>query len=525
MMITKSLLIIVLLISIVSFFSINDSFGHGLGFEVLPPVKLGDKQVALEVVSSQYSDSKSTERQITFSLFDTSSTVTIREVTYHITASKGNNFLFEDTFKSNNGIFAMVFNPTESGPVEIKEEMQGSFFESLLGTQKIVYKINGPAFKSGGLYYFEVEILTAESYSNKLEDPILYNVGLSIEDRTYYVIEDVNFGKQQISVITYYDKIENFQYNQKNNSIMFSMPFVWGIDNINQTSVVHEEIIISKTFGDLMVESLSAFVNGIKLPDHVITIDGFSEHTRIIHLVVNQKELFELYYNQENSDDMEFLIKPSSNNLPLETITGNGQFRIKLNWEPRDVKSGSNLILYFDIMDVFLKEKPVSVSYDLSVLHAGNEIFSTSGISTDSRDEHNVVEFFIPDSVNGPITVQFEYLNDNSLARVGLPLVVNRIYDVSNGNQVDISIPDWVRNNASWWSEGTITDNDFASGIEFMIKEGIIKVSSTVGQVSENAIIPDWVRNNANWWSERLVSDEEFANGLQYLIKNGIISV
>jgi len=90
----------------------------------------------------------------------------------------------------------------------------------------------------------------------------------------------------------------------------------------------------------------------------------------------------------------------------------------------------------------------------------------------------------------------------------------------------EISIPDWVRNNAGWWSDGSITDNDFASGLEFMIKENIIKVPTTSnGQSTENAIIPDWVRNNAGWWSEGLISDKDFANGIQYLIQQGIISV
>ena len=43
--------------------------------------------------------------------------------------------------------------------------------------------------------------------------------------------------------------------------------------------------------------------------------------------------------------------------------------------------------------------------------------------------------------------------------------------------------------------------------------------------IIRDQVIPDWVRNNAEWWSERLISDKEFANGLQYLIVNGIISV
>jgi hypothetical protein len=75
---------------------------------------LGDKEVALEVTSAQYSDPDSADRQIALSLFETSSAITVREVTYHITAYKGNDFLFEDTFQSDDGIFTMNFIPTES---------------------------------------------------------------------------------------------------------------------------------------------------------------------------------------------------------------------------------------------------------------------------------------------------------------------------------------------------------------------------------------------------------------------------
>jgi len=148
-------------------------------------------------------------------------------------------------------------------------------------------------------------------------------------------------------------------------------------------------------------------------------------------------------------------------------------------------------------------------------------LFTQNGISTGSKEEHNRVEFVIPKNVKGVITVQFDNLNGNSLARVGLPIVVDRVETSSK-----IMIPDWVRNNAGWWSADQIEDNDFASGIEFMIKEGIITVPLTSnGQSSGNSVIPEWVRNNAGWWSERLISDKEFANGLQYLIVNGIISV
>jgi len=40
-----------------------------------------------------------------------------------------------------------------------------------------------------------------------------------------------------------------------------------------------------------------------------------------------------------------------------------------------------------------------------------------------------------------------------------------------------MNIPGWIKNNAQWWAQNQITDEDFANGIEFMIKDGIIDVA------------------------------------------------
>ncbi len=37
-------------------------------------------------------------------------------------------------------------------------------------------------------------------------------------------------------------------------------------------------------------------------------------------------------------------------------------------------------------------------------------------------------------------------------------------------------VPDWVKNNAGWWSDGQITEVDYLQGIEWLISEGIIQV-------------------------------------------------
>jgi hypothetical protein len=35
-------------------------------------------------------------------------------------------------------------------------------------------------------------------------------------------------------------------------------------------------------------------------------------------------------------------------------------------------------------------------------------------------------------------------------------------------------IPQWIKNNAGWWAQGQITDSDFVSGIEYLVKHNII---------------------------------------------------
>ena len=42
---------------------------------------------------------------------------------------------------------------------------------------------------------------------------------------------------------------------------------------------------------------------------------------------------------------------------------------------------------------------------------------------------------------------------------------------------------------------------------------------------SESNTIPDWIKNNAGWWSDGKIPDESFVSGLQWLISNGIMKI
>ena len=101
-------------------------------------------------------------------------------------------------------------------------------------------------------------------------------------------------------------------------------------------------------------------------------------------------------------------------------------------------------------------------------------------------------------------------------------------------NEKTSTIPQWIKDNAGWWSKNQIDDRTFVLGIEYLIKENFINIPTTS---SSNLTIEDsnnnerlneiplWIKNNAKWWSDGIISDSDFVTGLEYLIKNRIIIV
>ena len=502
--------------------TIVNVYGHGIGSEIFPPIDLYGKQVSLEVSSSPNNPGEYDDQQISISLIDFDSKITLRDVTFLIKSSRGEQFLFEKEFQSDNGIIVFNFISENTETIQIQEQNEGNFFGSLLGLDSRMVNVKGPKLSEGGLYKFDISILTADDYSKKLDIPLTFNAGISIAQTSKHEINHPIFGSQTISVVTYYDEIKNFQYDIESKEIIFSMPFEWSLNNINQTSVVHEELVIPKTFGDLLVSGFSVYVNGIKLSDDIVTIDDFFSDGRVVHFIISQKELWNVYNHDSNQNGMRFLIKPNSDDIQLSSVTENGQFRIIVSWEPQNLQSNSKATIYFDVTDIFLKNRPIAVNYDFSITQNDKIIFEQSGFSSDSKEKHNTAEFRIPDDVAGVVHLNFQNLGDNNLAKTSIPIIINRITNENN----DISIPEWIRNNAGWWADGSIDDNSFVQGIQFLIKEKIIKIPQTAqGSGSGSDQIPSWIKNNAGWWADGQIDDETFVQGIQFLIQNRILHV
>ena len=97
-----------------------------------------------------------------------------------------------------------------------------------------------------------------------------------------------------------------------------------------------------------------------------------------------------------------------------------------------------------------------------------------------------------------------------------------------------LSIPKWIKNNAGWWASDEIDDDAFLTGIAYMVSNKILEIPSSENEESNyddvlknnpGSKIPSWIKNNAGWWADGIINDEDFATGIQYLVKNGIITV
>ena len=100
---------------------------------------------------------------------------------------------------------------------------------------------------------------------------------------------------------------------------------------------------------------------------------------------------------------------------------------------------------------------------------------------------------------------------------------------IKNYNSGQTSIPSWIKNNAKYWSDDKIDDATFATGIGYLINQGVINanvIASADSSISidEQIQIPSWIKNNAKYWSEGGIGDSDFLSGIQYLVNNDVIS-
>jgi len=97
----------------------------------------------------------------------------------------------------------------------------------------------------------------------------------------------------------------------------------------------------------------------------------------------------------------------------------------------------------------------------------------------------------------------------------------------------EIELPKWFKNNANWWKDGLISDQEIVNAIEYLVEQNIIRVSpkNIMEMMQDGPIsgtekqIPEYVKDVFGFWSKGEIPDSEISFALGYLIQEKIIKI
>ena len=404
---------------------LTPAFGHGLGGETVP-VSLPNRNATLFVsVQPSVFDPSNNESYLSFKLSDARTDAIIEHVTYLIELSRDGKQIFKETFHDDEGNLNIKVISSNSKDIRIdgdKEQSSGGWKRKMFSP----LSIEGPIFTASGLYKFHTEIITVDSDNNILTQRPMAEGAISIADKTTHQITSANGKKYDIGIMSYYDAITSFGFDSKNSTISFEMQFDWNEKNIKQTTVVHQEVHIPKTYAEMLVTKYDGFVNGMPLAESAVTIDDYSDDSRIVHLVLNQKDLEAFAQKTQDRSKMVFSLMPSkTESLPLKAFTHNAVFQLGLSWEPLPIQANSKTRFYIDFTKYYAPKTQESVSYDFVVKQDNAEIFrrSLSG-TTNAPPQTNYVDYEFSDKNIGTAIVSIENINGTELSSADFVVVV-----------------------------------------------------------------------------------------------------
>ena len=531
----------------------ESAFGHGLGGDAAPPISFEGMEVTIftQLDPADMTAGEVDSATISIRFFDMLSDENLEHVTYRVEVWRSGDLLARNYFYDDDGTLNVEVRP-KADCYEAKPWKCTEYYGEVHGTAGGLFArgegrplIDGPIFEKGGLYNVKVSIEGATSPRSLVAQPLYFDTFVSVAQDQNFFIKTAEAAEVPVTVKTYYDDVENFTYNQGNNAISFDMPFDWDPEYIELVQMVHEEIRVPKSFDPYNPEtSFKGYVDGIEVDQRVLVMDPYSSETEnIVHFLVTGTELQRinelLGESHYSSKSMNFQLVPEGTveKNSFDMTFDNG-YKALIAWDSA-YGAGDEIPFEFSFFDNnggIVKD----VIYAFGLVNPQGEQFNL--VTGDNPEEfvgtksvEGIATHFITIPDDGMYTLNLvltgegfsnydEFFQSSQMFEVGVS-TTSSFNPIPSAEQ-SVNIPNWVKNNAKWWSNGEIDDNTFASGIEFMIKEGIISVPTTSsGAQNDNATIPDWVRNNAAWWADGQIDDNTFASGIQFLVKEGIISV
>nr|WP_192805785.1 peptidase [Nitrosarchaeum koreense] len=510
-------------------------YGDGLTQENLPPASVGDREASLFIKISPPILTKDTtgDKYLELTLFDAKTGKAIQHTSFFVTVDKEGKLLMRNLFHTHSGnlILTIHSEDIEANNVVVYGDHEPYLDAWTSINDKITVK--APILLDAGLYHFEIEIFGIDFDKNifTVDDAPKFDSWLSVGDISNKTIS--SGGKSyDLSITSYYDEISSFNYDETKKLVSFSMPFNWDISRLEQQNIfVHEEIHFPNSFKEFSQSgTYKATVNGFPVTGRMIIADPYSlDDTLILHYLLSKENILDIAKTvKPGVKTMDFNLSPDTglasekNSFDVKFSSG-AYARVQ-----HDSKLGSGEKIPFEITFFDKNNKLLKwVTYGYRIEDSSSNVVYESQntnpnspgiVLTEGIDKHT---FDFKSAGKYKITLAlFSHGIDNLQTLSGIG---NASFDIGTGTS---KIPSWIKNNAGWWADGSIDDNSFVQGIQYLIKEGIMKIPSTTqGTGTGSNQIPSWIKNNAGWWADGSIDDNSFVQGIQYLIKEGIMKI
>jgi nitrogen regulatory protein PII len=418
--------IIIIFISSFSLIPMKTAFGDGLFMEELS-ASIGNRKADLlikmtpPVVTTEMLQNQVQKPVIQFKLFDANTDDAIKHVTYFITIEKNDKKVLSDWFHDHNGDLRVEIRPKNTSVVTVYGEPDPILL-AYTGTENSPVIAEGPIFLEGGLYHFIVRIVTVDFDRTIIPDaqqPV-YDGWLSIgnSEEQQITID----GKQiPIQILSYYDKLNSFEFDESKRQMEFTMPFDWNTTRLEENQIlVHEEVTVPKPSEFAAERSYVGTVNDMDVTKNIV-LDDTDPQKDVIHFMLPKPEVIKIAEQVNNKSGqassssssssadelMKFTLQPggigeaaaastntnntSSNQTtqqasssspssnatstttvspPMEKLTDGGTYKINMSYSPANIQPTNTTTFNIEFLDPKTNQKKDNVQYDFMIMPA-----------------------------------------------------------------------------------------------------------------------------------------------------------
>jgi hypothetical protein len=131
-----------------------------------------------------------------------------------------------------------------------------------------------------------------------------------------------------IDAISYYDALNNFNYDSSNNELKIAMPFDWNFDRLKKVNLyVHEEISIP-TPSPLALSGYNGTINNIDLKPNSLLVYRTNSSKDVVHIMLTKHTVMDLAQKVGENNNNNTDTRKIQNN---QTITNEMTFTLSLS--------------------------------------------------------------------------------------------------------------------------------------------------------------------------------------------------